>query len=447
MKRWFVGIAIILALGILLFFPSPSSPSTNILLITIDTLRPDHLGCYGYSRSTSPHLDALAREGALFEEAVVQSCFTAPSMASFASSRFPLSHGVMDWKFFGKGCPGPTAGEAMRSLGYRTVFLGGHGALHTLSPLRRGFQVFDDAEGRGAEEIASLALKQLHPNGKRPFFMWLHFFDPHGPYTPPPPFTGQFLETPVKSDLEGVPESQWLSHALNVLPEEKRDSFLISQYDGEIAYVDREVGRIVERLKEGSLWKKTVLLITSDHGENLNEKNLPGLNPFDHRNYLFDTLIKVPLIFTGGPLEWAREKKIALQVQSIDILPTLFHLIGRPWTNPSWQGKTLLPLLESLSRGGQWAFSDSGYQEVPHKAVRGEGWKLTLKCDSREYKLYRLSDDPGETSPVLGQGEVLKRLQGVLKGWLDSLPKESLTFRGRLDPAQEVLLKRLGYLQ
>ena len=251
----------------------------NVLLVTIDTLRADHLGCYGRQGAATPTLDALARRGVRFETAVAHVPLTGPSHASILTGRGPLGHGFRNNSGFVLAPTVGTAAEDFRQAGYRTgAFVSGF-PLDRRFGFDRGFDTYDDHLPRGndrrrtpyvernADATTDAVLRWLHPSSRpagqpHPWFLWAHYYDPHAPYEPP---------------------------AANLA-----ERFRATPYDGEVAFVDRQLGRLFQALAERSEIDHTIVLVTSDHGESLGEHG-----EATHGIFVYDATLRVPWVMAG----------------------------------------------------------------------------------------------------------------------------------------------------
>ncbi|MFW6125152.1 MAG: sulfatase, partial [Pirellulales bacterium] len=265
----------------------------NVLLITLDTARKDHLSCYGYARPTTPNIDAVAGESLVYHAAVAASNWTLPSHASMLTGLFPPTHGA---HFVGRDQPHvphtepaarmasqcKTLAEVLQEADYRTVavvaqfwWLGAH------YELDQGFDYYDHRAGapplhyRRADQITDLAIEWLEQDDGRPFFLFLNYMDPHHPYVPPPPFDRRFQ---TASSIQSMPPSWEYFDQLQVqLLQQRRPwpaettEFLVNAYDGEIAYMDQHVGRLFDWLRSNDYYDSTMIVITSDHGEQFGE--------------------------------------------------------------------------------------------------------------------------------------------------------------------------------
>lgn len=283
-----------------------SRPRPNVLLITIDTLRADHVGCYGDTGASTPVLDALAARGVRFPTAVAHVPLTSPSHASILTGLTPLRHGIRDNGTFVLPEGTRTAAERFREAGYATAaFISGF-PLNRRFGLARGFEAYDDRLPHGddprraayverpADQTTDLVLRWLdaRSQAEAPWFLWVHYFDPHAPYEPPKEFADRFPGRP---------------------------------YDGEIAFVDSQIGALLRKLDQKGLARRTLMLVTADHGESLGEHGEET-----HGVFVYDATLRVPWIMAGPGVPSGRVP--ATVARSIDVTPTLLDLagIGKP---------------------------------------------------------------------------------------------------------------------
>jgi arylsulfatase A-like enzyme len=386
----------------------------SLLLIVVDTLRADHLGCYGYARPTSPRIDGLAREGVLFERAQSHSPWTMPSVATMFTSLEPREHGIADWKqpleqrFL-------TLAEHLRARGYATEGYVSHGVLSRLYQFDQGFDVYDSsvAEGRlprdstTAVEVTDLALPALARLGSqpKPFFLWVHYFDPHDAYLP-------------HAGLDFGPQP-------------------VDRYDGEIAFTDRQVGRLLDALRERGLDGRTVVALVADHGEGFGAHR-----HLYHTVTLFDELLHVPLLVRAPGLAPGR---VAEPVALVDLAPTLLALMGQP--APSEFRGRALPM-----RDGRFApdperpIVAETQRFASLRSLRVGRHKLIVDRERGSRKLFDLEADPGEQRNLRReQPELLARLEAQL----ERIYAQGLTSapRRELPPDVEEKLRSLGYVQ
>ena len=328
---------------------SAGGAAPNVLLVTIDTLRADHLHCYGQALPTSPNIDAFAARSVVFERAVAASGYTAPAHAAILTSRYPRQQSLG----FGNGSIQQrgveTLADAFQRAGYATAAFVSNRVLAATTGLDQGFEVYDadlpDAEPnrpdvfqRLAPQTVERALAWLAQARSKPFFLWVHFQDPHGPYTPPEPYLDAFhlppvageAELPVLDDNEGrggIPAYQLVAGARHVSDYEAR-------YAGEIAFMDQSVGQLLAAVER---YQPTIVAVTADHGESFGENGFY----FAHGHSAAPDLSHVPLILNAPDLRVERRADLVSQV---DIMPTLLQLAGvaRP---PGVEGIALGPLL------------------------------------------------------------------------------------------------------
>jgi len=270
----------------------------NVILISIDTCRADHLGCYGYPRRITPNIDALAEESVVFENAMCSVPITLPSHTTMLTGTTPLYHGVHDNATYRVAEYNRTIAQILRERGYRTGAIVSGTVLDSAYGLARGFDSYQDNMGAGpagsrpvsrpAGATTQLAVNWLDEHKDEKFFLFLHYFDPHFPYEPPPPFSSLF-----RNNL----------------------------YAGEIAYTDSCIGVVIEKLKRLGLYDSTLLIITSDHGEMLGEHSEKT-----HSYFIYQSAIHVPLIFRLPGR--SRQLRISGNVGLIDIAPTICALVG-----------------------------------------------------------------------------------------------------------------------
>ena len=360
----------------------------NFLLIGIDTLRADHLSCYGYVRGTSPNIDRLARESVVFTRAFANGIPTHPAWTTILTGVHPLRHKIVTHMGFVKlSRELRMVQEVLRERGYATgavdnMFLK-YG--HFYAWFTRGFDIYSHpggipapeaglkVQGRDVTDSALKVLGEIAGSGK-PFFLFLHYWDPHSPYRPPPPFNRAFWR-------EGAPEGEELL------------DYIISQYDGEVAYVDAMVGELLDAMDDRGLLDDTVVIVTADHGEELRQHG----DYLGHKG-LYDTVTRVPLIIKAPGCE---ARVVDALVQHVDIAPTILELAGVSGGLDS-DGRSLVPLLEG---GGAESRPVVMLENTQQKAIgiRTERWKLIRYLERTEdglpkgyVQLFDLERDPEE---------------------------------------------------
>jgi len=370
---------------------APVPPRPGFVLILIDTLRADHLGAYGYSRPTSPFLDALASRGILFEQAIAAAPWTLPSGMALMTGRLPSSHRVEN--------DGIRLPAGVPTLGYATSAVVSHIYVSALFGFDRGFERFQDfglsrdyrfeagLEPR-AEKVTARALEEFRALKGRPFFLLVHYFDPHWDYDPPPPYDTRFTG-PYAGSIRGSYQSfsRYIPPGADLSPEDRRH--LEDLYDGEIAYTDAQVGSLLEGLRREGAGGETLVVVTSDHGEEFKEHGSLG-----HGRNLYDEVVKVPLIVSrlgssGVP------RRVAEQVRGIDLFPTLCELAGTK-TPPGVQGKSLVPWLTGGGGASRGAVSETIRFDAYRKSYREPGRKIIVRLEDNRREFYDLASDPGE---------------------------------------------------
>jgi arylsulfatase A-like enzyme len=437
---------------------------SNVLLVTVDTLRADHVGCYGYARATTPWADRLAAEGTRFDQAVVPMPETLPSIASIFTATYPMDHGVRGNHYQLQG--GPTLAEVLAQQGWLTAGFASSVVVEAATGIGRGFAVYDatptapfmflPAGQRLAQDTTDAArawLEQQVAAGRRDgLFLWVHFIDPHALYSAPPPYGDRFVDAaysgPIRDDTR-----QFFDIVEGKLTLDAADmQYLIDRYDGEVAYADAQLGRLLSALDELKL-DDTLVVYTADHGESLGEHGYL----FDHGEYLYEDQLRVPLILRHPDLP--RGRVVDEQVETVDILPTILDWLGLA-AGPSIRGRSLLPLARGQDVAGppRLAYSESdacepgslracGPYGIAGKlvAIRAGGWKLIYDPRGR-HALFDLRADPGETvDRAAEQPELASRLARQLGQLLKQGSPHADT--QELDPATIEKLRALGYVR
>lgn len=318
----------------------PESPGTGrpIVLLTVDTLRADHLGAYGYDRDTSPHLDRLARRSLLFERAVAQWPSTSPSMASLFTSTYVHRNGMArQTRGFVLRDDLPPLAEVLEAAGYQTAAVVANGALGRDFDFDQGFDEYLEVwrefaslpaeESVRADRTTGLALGLLDRiDLESPYFLWVHYIDPHQSYDAPPPFADGFTARPDRDDADREVECAALARGTAGEPRaSSRCSVgeIVNEYDAEIAYVDNQIGRLLDALEARGAREDALVLFTADHGEALGEDE----GYFGHSRSVRQTEIHVPLLLSvpGSP---RLGRRVSEPVDLVDIAPTLLGLVG-----------------------------------------------------------------------------------------------------------------------
>lgn len=398
----------------------------NVLLITLDTTRADRLGCYGYAPALTPTLDGLAAEGVLFERAYTPAPLTLPSHASMMTGLYPPEHGLIT---NGRGRLDnniPTLAETLRDAGYDTAGFIGSFVLHSKFGLQRGFAAYDDdmtnadpAElglhrQRDGVRVVDSALAWLQQHRKKPFFCWVHLYDAHVPY---------------------------LAHA-----DEFGNRFKERPYDGEIAYVDRQIQRLVNHLQTNRLWKRTLIVVVGDHGESLGEHDEK-----EHSLTLYNSVLHVPWIWAGYGVT-AAGRRVPQPVSVVELQATLLETVGL--RDPGLRdrgpsgGRSLFAALsgDQIAAGNCYSATDDPLLEhgwAPLRSLTTAGWKYIR---SPEVELYDLTSDPQETRNLAAaRPEQVQELEDQLAALEQTMVTRQVT-AVELSPQQRRALSSLGYL-
>jgi len=405
--------------------PVPARP--NVLFVSVDTLRADHLGAYGYGRPTSPRIDALADGGLVFENAQASASWTLPGLASVMTSYYTSTHGC--WSFGSRLDDSfTTLTEILTAAGFDTACVTSHLFVTTRHGLQQGFVHFDDTFAYPAVDpednvtsglisdrgVRFLEQKAAAPDGK-PWFLWLHYFDPHANYMAHEGITERF-RTPGERAPNQVD---------------------IDNYDGEIAFTDRHIGRVLDALDETGQAGNTIVVLFSDHGEEFLDHG--GLR---HGHTLFGELVRVPLILRAPGLEPGR---VAGIVRTVDIFPTVLDLVGLP-TPADIMGRGLLREGASLPALAETRLDQGALME----ALVHDGHKLIHDLRDDSYALFDLVNDPREQEDIAGQQPArLAELRKLLRGSVRQSERLSERFETSpeldLSPAVLEQLKGLGY--
>jgi arylsulfatase A-like enzyme len=378
-------------------------PRPNVLLVSIDTLRADHLAAYGYERETAPSLTRFAREGARFANSYAQASSTVPTHASLFTGRYPFQHGS-----YHVGLPVRdeelTLAERLRRLGYRTFGGASSVRFRGKAGFDQGFEVFERfdelAKNERSEALTDRFLEWLQAVDE-PWFAFVHYFDPHQPYAPPEPWRSQWHPGLERPRPEGTSDYLYFQDGPDrVVPEGVLD-YLRALYDGEILFLDAQLERLVAALAPEPGTSGTLVVVTSDHGEEFKEHG-----GFSHSRRLHEELVRVPLLF-WWPGRIPAGTVLERPVQTIDVLPTLLELVSGE-SPEALPGRSRAP---ELLAGGEPASESETASEPVLAQIRASRWALTANLDGSRFKyvsrddaphrLYDLVDDPGEQSDLL----------------------------------------------
>jgi arylsulfatase A-like enzyme/Flp pilus assembly protein TadD len=397
-------------------------PAPNVILITIDTVRADHLGCYGAKNVQTPTLDALARDGIVFERAVSQVPLTWPSHTAILTGTYPFQNGVQDFTGPPLAPQFRSVAQAFRQHGYATGAVVSAFVLDRSFGLVRGFDAYDDAFSaetfqqkdlglvdRKAVDSVTHAIEWLKKTPRRPFFFWLHLYDPHSPYDPPEPYG-----------------TQYAGHL----------------YDGEIAYADHELGRLITWLKRNQLYDRSVIVFVSDHGESLGDHGEK-----EHGFFIYQSTVHVPLIVKPPAGSGFRPGRVSGPVETVAVAPTLVRLAG------------IKDVIEKQFQSPGLLRGDAGKEEPAYSETFYPfsffGWSPLHSLETSRYKyidapqpeLYDLSTDPAEKNNLAAQQTAMI---AVLKDKLQERLKNNPFTKAEggtagLDPDAIKKLQALGY--
>jgi arylsulfatase A-like enzyme len=411
----------------------------NIVLISVDTLRPDRLACYGHDRPTSPNIDRLAREGTLFENVVSSTCWTLPAHSAMFTGLVDSVHGCLDTDTRLDDSRN-TLAERLAAAGYGTVGIYSGPSLHPVFGLSQGFETYVDCTGlagltlnalRAGEQMDSDAMQQasaltitnptvrsatrdwLRQKNKKPFFMFIHMWDVHFFYIPPPPYN-DFFDPGYQGSMDG---RNFFAGGLNPGIPEADLEHVLSQYDGEIAWTDMFLGFILGELRRHGLEESTVVMLLSDHGEEFYEHGLRG-----HRLALFEESIRIPLI-VRWPGHVPAGRQLVDQVAMVDIMPTLLDLAGVPAGNDV-MGRSLVPLFEGNTLPeGPAAVSELLSQGQQLCSFRRNDRKMIANVAIQRQIFIDLVDDPGEQQVISDPNHpainLLARDMQQAMGWVE----------------------------
>ncbi len=457
------------------------NPRENVLLILLDCARADHFSCYGYRFPTTPNIDRLAAQGVRFSHMITTAPWTLPSHASLFTGLYPSSHGATD-EHRRLEPHIPTLAEMLRDAGYATAgFCANPWIVET--GLARGFEFFFDHRPRFkkltrqyffSQKLIDAALGRRDSGGRRsvrafarwlsevpqekPFFAFVHLNEPHLKYHPPRPYDRLFLNGVPRSRVKSVNQdcNKYIAGYVEMGAEDFK--ILTALYDGEIRYADSLVGKIERILESAGRLKRTLFVITADHGENLGDHGL-----MSHKFVLYDTLLRVPLIMSCPGLVPVGVVSDAL-AQTVDILPTLGSLLRiEP---PPVEGMAL------ADRGGlvapdrtftvsekfrpnlrvfreRYPLFDCRVHDVRRRALRTRTHKYIWQSDGQEF-LFDLQNDPGENRDIAAENpELVADLREKLGGWLAARrsPEGALSREPDFDPLVKRQLAELGYIE
>ena len=438
-----------------------SAPPSSVVLVVIDTLRPDHLGVYGYGRPTSPNLDRMAADAAVFERAVSNSTWTLPAFGSLYTGHLPSRHGagVMirdprlqeaagevieehgERAFTPLDPKLPTLAQVLRGAGYETAAIVNNAFLDPRFGLSRGFTTYDYRKWRperGAPRAVELALEWLDDHRQRPVFLVVHFMDVHMPYDPHESIRRRF-----GADASQIPDARNIRALRGRIARGNQlaRSIYTSAYDEEVAFVDEQLGALLAGIREHGLWDESLMIVTSDHGEAFFEHGR-----WEHGSSVFDEVTRIPFLVRGPGVRAGRS---TVPISLLDVTPTVMDAVGVA-VDEEFEGVLLWPMLtggaapadrELLIEGTLYGAEQKAIIQWPYKVVYQTGPPAAL--------LFDLEADPGEMVDLsMLQPERLDDMMSRLREALVTAVQERSTTQGvTLDPVLMETLRTLGYLK
>lgn len=423
---------LLLAIAALPMAAQPAKkPAPNVVLITVDTLRADHVGCYGDKAIKTPNIDALAADGSRFDRAFAVVPATLPSHSSMLTGTYPMLSGMHDFSGNKLSPLQPTLATVLKQAGYQTGAVIAAAVLDSRFGLNQGFDFYydhfdfsrldesnlDEME-RPGNVVADVTLDWLAKNSHKKFFLWMHLYDPHFPYHPPEPYSHEYAAQP---------------------------------YDGEIAFADEQVGRLIRFLKEKGIYQDTIIVLCGDHGESLGEHGEKT-----HGFFIYNATMHVPLIIRLPHAQETPTRTVGDPVSLVDLMPTVLAAAGLDVPSQV-QGHSLLPAMNERpgkATGAGVEHRDTLYSETYLPRLHFN-WSELRAAENTKYhfidaprpELYDLVKDPGETHNLFSEkkavGEEMRaKLVALIRDY--SAGKEMAEKTG-LDPALMERLKSLGY--
>jgi arylsulfatase len=436
--------------------PEPIPAPRALLLVTVDTLRADRLGAYGSERGLSPRIDALARKSLVFDAAYAPSPYTFPSIAGLLTGRYPNELGIRSNR---SAIPAdaPTLAGVLREAGWRTGAVVSNFVLRNKTGLARHFDFYDDtmlqAEtvrawperiGRDTTNAAIRVQEKLEGSGK-PWFLWVHYQDPHGPYTPPAGFRERYLDAERAAKdggrrLHGHPDrfGKGVIPEYQILDDQREVAWYRAGYDGEIAYLDAELGRLLDTLGGQGRLTDAAVVFAADHGEALGEHDYW----FAHGHQLTDELVRVPLLLRVPGRPPGRRSDV---VSLVDVVPTLSRLllgIAPPADGP---GRDLFAPDASVENSVPYMATFGGGPE-PQIGLVEDGYKLILSWRDGIWsaQLYRSGNEELDLSTPAPQ--VVRRLRARLVSLRQRYDRGVEERRQEFSEEEKAMLRALGYL-
>ncbi len=420
----------------------PTEPP-SIIVITVDTLRADHLSCYGYFRETSPTIDSLAADGVLFENVMAPMASTLPSHLTLFTSMLPIHHGIQG-NFHSFHIPFTsqdgiqTAAQLFKSKGYTTAAFVSATPLSRLTGIAAGFDVYDGTKRpqRLASETADRALAWLDSRPEQPVFLWIHFFDPHALYSPPPPYDEMYrTDDALRTFLADRGVDYKNPKALDAN----------NGYDGEVRYADDQIARLLKKIEQLGWYDPSAIVFTSDHGEGLGQHNWLEHGRIHNEQLFVPLIIKFP---EGTGFEGERRRNL---VSLLDVLPTLAEELDLPLTaeeRRQFEGVNIL----ADSPGEASVFSQRSVSDTRHGpgenyALTNLEWKYMHFTRGRDALFDMKADRNERVNVIASHPRTAKRMKARIDAILENARARAPALRkkDRIDPDHERKLKALGY--
>jgi len=428
---------------------APLSPPRAVVLISIDSLRPDHLGAYGYERNTSRGIDQLAADGVVFEDAMSTTSWTLPAHISMLTSLYPEVHGVvknglrLDERVV-------LISELLRPLGYRTAAFVSGPYLSRRFGYNQGFDHYDDKTiplGRHRNShrattnklLDERVVQWLDANNHQPFFLFVHYWDVHYHYDPPPPYDAQFGPDYV-GEVDGA---NFTKIGSRMTPSDLEH--VIALYDGEIAFTDSYIEKLLDLLRAYGIYDDALIVLTADHGEEFLEHGRTG-----HMKNLFQESIAVPLIIKFPSQRWSG-KRFSAPVSIVDIVPTMLDYLGQP-PHPEFDGQSLLPIIQEDAIQEERALFADLSNDV--KAVRYGRHKFVTRWNHKKGgsgRLFDLAEDPSEkANQAQMDPQRAEVMSAKIADWMKAAARRAAklgTSEFDYDPELDEQLRSLGYIE
>jgi len=397
-KKYFLGFLLIIGVLLIVFFYKNYNKARiickdcNVVLISIDALRPDHLGYMRYNKNTSPNIDEIALNGIYFTQAIAPSSYTLPSQMSLFSSLYPSVHKVgLKEKLVKLNENATTLAAILKNNNYNTAGFVTLPFMGSYAGFSKGFDLYDDtgafnATYRNAEHINKPIFNWLNKNKEKNFFLFVHYMEVHTNLLTPDPYFNMFYPN-YKGNLTRDMMGDWVLDKLNLSEDDL--NYTIAVYDGSINYVDYNVGNLIKKIDELGLSNNTVIVILADHGEELKDHGR-----IQHGLTLYEEIVRVPLIIKIPNMP---PKKIDSQVSTIDISPTILDILGIKIPG-QFQGRSLSGIIENKDED-RGIFSE----DENHISLRKNGIKIIYNRNTKKVEAYNLKDDPKEKNDISAQ--------------------------------------------